>query len=160
MIIVYSEDDYRLTEMSMAKDKQEIYYPQFFMKKLEHLLKIYYFRNSPSVNTWKKHLYGNTPTAPLFRHNNKLPSFEFIFKHLWLTYADQFFNLYKILMSDILKMKYVDTGKVRKNPNMKDVKTFCENVFDWVAHELAKKGAVNKSAYYGVVDSFLLRHPY
>jgi hypothetical protein len=158
-MIIFVESN-NISEMSMGQKKQELYYTHYTHNIVEHLLKLFYFRNGRDYNVWVNHLYKNTPEAPKFRHTNKWPGKDFIYQWLWWWVGDDFSTVYGRDIGLVLNLKGYDTKKIKADPKMWVAQKFCNDYFNWASDKLSQSGKVTPLEVIKKVESLLKKYPY
>jgi hypothetical protein len=149
-------------EMSkpLAKQGAEIGVSRF--RVLEHLAKLFYFRDTPWKEDWIRHLYLNTPATYLLPKSKKLPKKDFIYNNLWKDGEDSFtLGMFRKIMS------FLDDGydqltvsTIKKNPKIKALMSFCSEYCLWAADKLSKVTNVYREEVKDIIEYLLEKHPY
>lgn len=149
-------------EMSKPLATQGLQIEASRFRVLEHLAKLFYFRNTFWKNDWIKHLYSNTPETYFLPRSKKLPKKEFIYNNLWKDGEDSFtFGMFRKIISSF-EGEYDQLGisGVKKNPKIKDFMAFCSEYCLWAADRLSKVTNVYKEEVKSVIEELLAKHPY
>jgi hypothetical protein len=123
--------------MSLSRKYQAMHYRETIKVIIEHLLKLYYFRDSMWKPIWINHLFKNTPFAVKFKHNNKYPDAAFIFENMWGFLDDTYTGVYQQVISGILEMENVDVQRIIKKPNIETTRKLCSSYCEWVSRMIS-----------------------
>jgi hypothetical protein len=163
MIIWVPVSDNVLQEMSLSRKYQAIHYRETIKTIIEHLLKLYYFRDSSWKSVWIVHLFKNTPFAVKFKHNNKYPDATFIYKNMWEFLDDTYAGVYRQIISGLFEMEDVDVQRITKKPNIETTKKLCSSYCEWVSQMISNplnSGAVTLSQVRSEVEKLLKKYSY
>jgi hypothetical protein len=163
MIIWVPVSDNVLQEMSLSRKYQAMHYRETIKVIIEHLLKLYYFRDSPWKSVWVTHLFKNTPFAVKFKHNNKYPDAVFIYKNMWDFLDDTYAGVYSQIVSGILEMENVDIQRITEKPNIEITRKMCSSYCAWVAQMISNSmnlGRVTFPQVRSEVEKLLKKYPY
>lgn len=124
----------------------------------QHLLCIYYWRDTNYINHWEGEIVGFLPKMRLIKGTNKYLSEKQIYENLFLDWANNFYNDAKFDLDRIMS----------KEPNLPDIKNMdLDNVYDFledfykvVCHELYLHGNMDKTLLYRLIDKLLKKYPY
>lgn len=124
----------------------------------EHIMSIYYWRDSDCVNHWEGELVGFIPVMRKLKGNNKYLSEAIIYENLFADYAITFY-------SDIYA--YVDKLE-QKEPNLHNIVdideyniySFLNDFYTEICHLLATNGSIRKFILYSIINKLLVKYPY
>jgi hypothetical protein len=163
MIIWVPVSDNVLQEMSLSRKYQTMHYRETIKVIVEHLLKLYYFRDSMWKPVWISHLFKNTPFAVKFKHNNKYPDTAFIYENMWGFLDDTYAGVYRQIISGILETDNVDVQRITKSPNIEITRELCSSYCEWVAQMISNplnSGSVTLSQVRLEIEKLLKKYPY
>jgi hypothetical protein len=149
-------------EMSKPLATQGIQIEASRFRVLEHLAKLFYFRDAPWKNDRIKHLYSNTPETYFLPKSKKLPKKDFIYNNLWKDGEDSFtYGMFRKVIS-FLDDDYdqLNVSSVKKNPKIKKLMAFCSEYCLWAAERLSRVTNVYKEEVADIIEDLLKKHPY
>lgn len=124
----------------------------------QHLLCIYYWRNTNYVNHWEGEIVGFLPKMRLIKGVNKYLSEKQIYENLFLDWAINFnndieFDVERIMTKEpnLPTITNIDTDNVYK---------FLLDFYKVVCHELYLHGNMDKTLLYRLIDDLLKKYPY
>lgn len=110
----------------------------------DHLIKLYLFSDCEYVNHWRQEVWGFLNKVPKMRHNNKFPSYKFIFDHV-----SGYCDMTEEIMYQMLD-KYSMLTPVRLDVD--ELKSILNSYFEWLSKELASRGVVDPSEVYSKLE--------
>jgi hypothetical protein len=116
---------------------------------LEHLLKLYYFKNY--IKGWTNTVYKCIIRTYKNNKTNKWPTKEFLYRNLWENEKDAFLEHHNGYLTTFSTFK--NLPKVQSN--IEGATTFCESYFKWLSKELSKKGNVTLPEVTQKIESLL-----
>ena len=107
----------------------------------EHLLKLYYWRNTQTKDYWAKEAGGEFLSVSKLTTTKKLPTSEFIKSALYEKWQnDSDFNrIISKIMRDPKYAQYAKTFPIKKITY--GAKVFCERYIDWLSDILSSTGS-------------------
>lgn len=121
--------------MSRPKSKVAADLEQGTRQLIMHLIKLYLYNESDSVNHWRKEVAEKLNETDRLKSTNKYPSAEFILDSTWRLHKDLFHNY----LQDIIK----DYGQPDFNYDESLMKNKIRRYFEWVAEHLSNQGYVS-----------------
>ena len=148
-------------EMAKPKRSIETMLSNHTRSIVEHLLKLFYFRDTQWQNKWLKDLNTSTPDVPLFSHNKNLPDKKFILQNLWLWTADTYERtVYRKVIDIIKNYTKLSCANILKKPDIDKTKKFCNEYFDWASDELSNSGVITLDDIKGIIPKLLMKYKY
>jgi hypothetical protein len=136
----YFYESFHLQEMAYPPDKIIEKLLQYAEARLEHLLKLYYFRKFDRyVQGWMSTVYKCTIQTYKDNRTNKWPTYDLIYENLWKNEEDAYEAHHNGFIGTFSTLK--DLPKI-ENPDVKGSAIFCESYFKWLSQELSTKGSV------------------
>ncbi len=124
----------------------------------QHLLCIYYWRDTNYVNHWEGEIVGFLPKMRLIKATNKYLSEKQIYENLFLDWAINFSNDIEFDVERIMTKEpnlptiiNIDTDNAYK---------FLLDFYKVVCHELYLHGNMDKTLLYRLIDDLLKKYPY
>jgi hypothetical protein len=154
----YIYEKFHFQEMadSLSKIAQRLF--QYEAVRLEHLLKVYYFRDFQMyLNGWITSIYKCNIQIPKNVNTNKYPTYKFIYKNLWENEIDAFEDHHEGYISTFASYKYLP--KI-ENPDLEGVFLFCEEYFKWLSLQLSQEGKITLEEVKEKLNSLLEEIPY
>jgi hypothetical protein len=114
---------------------------QYDGARLEHLLKLYYYKNLNSgqyIPSWINTVYKSTIRTYKNNKTNKLPTQKFLYENLWVNAEDCYEGHHNGFLESLISLGY---PKVQSN--VEGSAKFCASYFQWLARELSRKGEVS-----------------
>ncbi|GHV80044.1 hypothetical protein AGMMS49944_18350 [Spirochaetia bacterium] len=136
----YLYESFHLQEMAYPPSKIIDKLLQWAEPRLEHLLKLYYFRKFDRyAQGWMSSVFKCTIQTYKDNRTNKWPTQEFLFENLWTNEEDAFEAHHKGFLGTFAS--YKDLPKI-ENPDVNGSAAFCKSYFEWLSQELSAKGSV------------------
>lgn len=110
------------------------------------LAQLYVFPNSQYENHWRQEVYANFNTMRRFRHNNKLPSSEFIFNSSWEINKDSVKSALKWAKSKETELT------PRKDISVENLYSLMESYFIWISEALSQEPLISSEEVYAELD--------
>jgi hypothetical protein len=126
---------------------------------VEHLIKLYYFRDSQRAGVWKRSVYSAVSKVSSWK-GRKYPAWDFIYGCIWKAIKDDWgdqFSGWVEGVAEYLDDGSLDIGVMLQNPRPVDVGNLIENYCYWLSHALESKGRVSPAEVYEVIDDLLGR---
>ena len=144
---------YRIKEYAMPLDKIGMDLRGVSGRLVEHLLKIFYYRNSTGdYNHWVTEVYAFVNSVPMSKKSHKPPKKDFIKKNLWGYKSDIFHILHENIVDGFI-MKY--------GPISLDIRAgvFCDEYIDWLSGRLSKGYSVSIREVVDYIKILIKRYP-
>lgn len=142
-----------LKEYAMPLDRIGISLNLISDRLIEHLLKIFYYRNSlGSLRHWVSEVYAFVHTVPKTKKTNKPPKKKFIYKNLWGYKEDIFESVHKMLIRSF-STRY---GHITLDPR---AKIFCEEYIEWLSDHLSVTNEVSLEEISDHLRYLIRRYP-
>jgi len=125
----------------------------------EHLIKIFFWKNSDCLYHWEGEIFANIPTSIKLKGSNKYLSKKAILASIY-SYHDIIDSSLQQWVSQICVQ---ETDLPEYNVSSYDkanFKKFCNEFFDHIATELSTIGAVDKKTIYDLLDRLLSKYSY
>jgi uncharacterized protein (UPF0297 family) len=153
---------FRQVIFSMSEPLREVGYRLRFKRDVifEHLIKLYYFRDSRWARVWKRSVHSAVFRVPLWT-GHKYPAWDFMYDCLWKAIEDVWevqFDSWLNFVSESLKDGFLDTGVMLRNPRPIEVGHLVDNYCFWLSHALEAKGQVSPMEVYSIIDELLDRY--
>lgn len=103
----------------------------------EHLIKLYLYPNSQYANHWRKEVWAFLHYVPKLKHNNKIPTSDFIFNGISI-YLDQVESFLYMLMEE-----YSELSPERLDPD--EATSLIEQYFENISIRLSKDSTISSS---------------
>jgi hypothetical protein len=127
---------------------------------IEHLIKLYYFRDSQWAGVWKRSVFSAVSSVPSWKRH-KFPAWDFIYSRLWKGIEDvwdaQFGNRLDVVAGR-LNGGGLDVEVMLENPRPVDIGYLVQNYCYWLSHALEAKGQVSSVEVCEVIDDLLDRY--
>lgn len=124
----------------------------------DHLLCIYYWRDTPCVNHWMGEIVGFLPIMRKLKGTHKLLPEKLIYEYLFTDWADRFiYDVYAYV--DKLMIKEHNLPEIT-DVDVNNVYNFLEEFYTTICHKLATDGSVLKSFLYTYIEKLLEKYPY
>jgi hypothetical protein len=156
-------DGLKYSIMSMSKPLNKIYIrlDAQYTNIVEHLLKIYFFRDSQWKHDWVVHTWKAAREIDMRKGVNRYPLRDWIYHVLWEDSADIWEKVYRSTISGFAAdLKYLDTSVVQKKPRMWETAEFVRCYMLWLSGRLAEHGEVSLSEAEAEVDRLLGEFPF
>ena len=124
----------------------------------QHLLCIYYWRDTDYLNHWEGEIVGFLPRMRLIKGTNKYLSEKQIYENLFTDWAITFYNDIKFDVDRIMVKE--PELPVIKNVDAKNVYKFLEDFYKVICGELHIRGNIDKMFLYKLIDDLLKKYPY
>jgi hypothetical protein len=114
---------------------------QYDDARLEHLLKLYYYKNLNSgqyIHSWISTVYKSTIRTYKNNKTNKLPTQDFLYKNLWINAEDCYKEHHDGFLDSL-----ISEGYPKIQSDIKGSAEFCALYFQWLSQELSEKGKVS-----------------
>jgi hypothetical protein len=128
-------------EMAYPKDKIINKLMQFDDLRLEHLLKLYYYKNLDNkdyVHTWINSVYKGSIRTYKDDSTNKWPEQSFLYENLWLNTEDAYKEHHNGFLETFLHKGFPEI----ENPDIQGSANFCASYFRWLSQKWSEKGEV------------------
>jgi hypothetical protein len=126
---------------------------------IEHLIKLYYFRDDQASYSWKRSIYSALNSLPKCKSDNKYPDFGLIHSSFDFTIFDA---VYESTMSEIQNWdslaRYIEDVLSHQNKN--DIWLLWLEYSKKLALSLAGRGSVSLNEIISILDSLLNRFIY
>ena len=123
----------------------------------EHLIKVFFWRNSDCLYHWEGEIFGNIPTSIKLKGSNKYLSKKAILSSIY-SYNDIINASLQQWVSQICVWEKDLPELEVSHKNEINFKNFCDEFFDYVATKLSTVGAVNKNAVYSLLNNLLNKY--
>ena len=110
------------------------------------LAQLYVFPNNENKNHWRQEVWGSFNRIHVFRHNNKLPSAEFIYKSSWG--VDSGFVESAIDWAIDKEAKFTP----RDDINIQELTDIMNSYFIWISEMLSKDIFISTNKVYKELD--------
>ncbi len=124
----------------------------------QHLLCIYYWRDTDYLNHWEGEVFGFIPKMRKVKGLNKYLSEPLIYENLFTDWYQTFHNDLRVDIQKLM-LKEPNLPKI-KNLDEYNVGNFLEDFYKVICHELATKGVVENGFLYKLIDNLLKKYPY
>jgi hypothetical protein len=139
-----------LQEMASSPKKAEEILTRYSGTTLEHLLKLFYFRNfTDYFHNWTNAVYKSAYYVPKLksppRLKNKFPPAEMIYEWMWSIWEGSFENYHAGFIGDVNNKSNPDyqyLPYIHKGGDVRDAEKFAKDYHLWLAKELSKGGRV------------------
>jgi hypothetical protein len=126
----------------------------------EHLIKLYFWRDSDTKNHWEGEIYGNIPELTVIKGSKKLLSNGKILECIY-SYSEV---LQRQTPRSVERVEFIEPNlpTISEYITSKDCynfKCFCDEFFDYVSTELSKVGNLSKRKTYEILDKLLNKYP-
>lgn len=144
---------YRIKDHALSLDKIGRDLRSDSDRVIEHLLKIFYFRDSTGdYSHWSSEVYAFVHFVPKIKKSNKAPKKGFIKKNLWDYKKDVFSIIHKKLLEDFIE----DIGTVLYDSR---AAFFCEDYMEWLSEALSLNNVVSFKEVKTILDTLVKRYP-
>lgn len=124
----------------------------------EHLMCIYYWRDSNCLKHWEGEIVGFLPIMNKLKNTHKLLPEKLIYENLFEDWADRFnYDIYTYI--DKLSLKESNLPMIVDYDEI-NVFNFLKDFYDNLCHILATDGSIRKDALYDFLDDLLKKYPY
>jgi hypothetical protein len=132
---------------------------------IEHLLKIYYFRDSKYFNGWASSVYhAMMRTYKDSSNHNKFPNAENIFDWIWGKQEDCFKDvthpIWLKAFNDKSDQQYQGLPYIHAGGDPEGAMKFIHDYYIWLAKELSKSGKVDLPDVKSILQRLLRKYPY
>jgi hypothetical protein len=130
-----------MREMAYPLEVIKIKLLQYDDARLEHLLKLYYFRSFKQyLYTWISTVYKCTIRTYKDSKTNNLPTKDEIYTTLWKNAKDIYKEHHDCYVKNF--NYYNDLSQIN-HPDVEGSMVFCEEYFKWLSEKLSEKGSVD-----------------
>lgn len=144
---------YRIKEHAMPLDSIGISLRASSDNLIEHLLKVFYYRDSiESYNHWKSEIYAFVHKVPLAKKTNKAPKKSFIKKNLWGYQED----IFPIIHKKLVKSFCIRYGFISLDER---AGLFCKEYIDWLSEGLSEDVIVSLEEISDHIKYLTKRYP-
>jgi hypothetical protein len=157
---VYS--NFRYTILSMSEHLRDIGFRLRSRRELiiEHLLKLYFFRDSPWDRDWIGHTYKAVFWVQTKKGSGKLPPEDWLYDCLFGGIEDVWENIYSSTISG-LEVDMRDWGvSLLKAPRMQETFNFVKCYMMWLSRRLHEVGKVSVGEVTDEINSLLREFPF
>jgi hypothetical protein len=155
--------DFKFSILSMSKPLDKIYDTVSAQYKniVEHLLKLYFFRDTPWRHDWVLHTWKALFWVDRRKGVNKYPLQEWIFHVLWEESSDIWGEVYYSFTSLFVKeLTDVDTSVMQENPCVQETADFVRSYMFWLSGQLATSVRVPFEDVEAEIDRLLGEFPF
>ena len=162
-LVEYEEafiENHRLMEMAfpLSKVQDILINTNFLFRRLEHLMLVFYFRDKPVANHWKKEIVNFVPPSFLVKRKNKRLPRQEIFHYLWKCIEED--GPTELYRNTLARAKFKENslpwGSI-EDPS--SCLAFMEGFHDWASRVLSKNEEVDPDETIETIDSLLKRYP-
>jgi hypothetical protein len=149
----------KIFSFSMADSLKDILndVKSFNRRRLEHLLKLYYYReDTQDFNSWIASVASSPDQIDLLKGPHKFPSKEKLLQAMWLVQEDSFYRKEQLYLTNFAS--HLVTDYPAKQPS-KNSYAFCDEYHKWFAEYLAKEGLVPISSVSAKITELLNKYP-
>lgn len=124
----------------------------------EHIMSIYYWRDSSCVKHWEGEIVGFMPIMNKLKTSHKLLSESLIYENLFTDWAERFeYDVYSYVEKLIAKEPNLPEIT---NPDAENIYKYLEDFYTEICHILATEGSVRKAVLYNIIETLLNKYPY
>ena len=127
---------------------------------IEHLLKLYYYRDNDSLRTWLKEIkayLGEVSKIKASRGKDHYPSKEEIYWEAFGKDLDSLDDFHDTCIEDFSSDEEEPLPKVEKDKKAED---FCNEYIEWVSRILSTKGSVSALEVRTEIEKLWRKFPY
>lgn len=124
----------------------------------QHLLCIYYWRDTDCLNRWEGEVFGFIPKLRKLKGLNKYLSEKQIYENLFTDWYQTFHNDLRVDIQKLM-LKEPNLPKI-KNMDEYNVGNFLEDFYKVICGELHMRGNIDKMFLYKLIDDLLKKYPY
>jgi hypothetical protein len=156
-----------LKEMSSSPEKAENILTQYNGTTLEHLLKLFYFRDFLDYfHNWTNAVYKSAYFVPKLnsppRLKNKLPPADMIYEWMWSVWEGSFENYHYGFLKDAndkSNPSYQYLPYIHKGGDVQAAEEFAKDYHVWLARELSKRGRIALSDTKAEIQILFKKYP-
>ena len=124
----------------------------------EHIMSIYYWRDSSYVKHWEGEIVGFMPIMSKLKTSHKLLPERLIYENLFTDWAERFtYDVYTYL--DKLMEKEPELPKIT-NADTNKIYEYLKDFYTEICNILAIDGSVRKAVLYDIIETLLNKYPY
>lgn len=127
---------------------------------IEHLLKLYYYRDNDSLRTWLKEVkayLGEVSKIKASKGKDYYPTKDDIYWEVWGKDLDSLSDFHSTCIEDFSSDEEEPLPKVEKDDRAED---FCDEYIKWVSEVLSKKGSVSALEVRAEVEKLWSKYPF
>jgi hypothetical protein len=123
---------------------------------VEHLLKLYFFRDSRWKRDWVVPTWKAVHGIDMRKGVNRWPLRDWIYHVLWEESSDVWRETYSSFVTGLAaELEHLDTSDMKKYPRIEETGEFVRCYMFWLSGKLAEFGKVDLEEVEGEIDELL-----
>jgi hypothetical protein len=133
---------------------------------IDHLLKLYYYRNSDWDRVWKRSIFSAVHSVSSYKGSHKLPPRDWIYNCLWGGIEDLWFPRFSKFLQGVAdgfgysEGPCIDVSLMINNPRPHETYGLIHAYIFWLSGKLSNDGIVSPAEVYGEIDRILSEFPF